>query len=318
MREQIVRRDQFMRVCEAMRAQIVERREDGGATTQPQERKNTQLSGTLLRSVFVCPTYAGRRFQRAVLGRRSYKLDVMGGHDGPVPPNCTLPCPQHSYSQPTDRSRAKAAIGRPRIGSTKKNTLEALGTLKPFLSLFRLPYLLIFIAIQVAQVYSTFNTQEVSRIFQNLCHPMAPIFPCFGKCRDIFTLFVHPEHPYKSIPTRSHSRHLYTHTANSKVHFNEVGSCLYIEVFSCPLGFTPLQIVLPFQMCNTQRRGYVLLLQMVLLGKSINTEHSRSVQNLCCPKYLCTFSCCLFVWSEPIRASPHVPILDISTLTLPT
>jgi hypothetical protein len=152
---------EFVRLCEH-RSSRGERMEGDDTALGTKEHAAVRYS---FASVFVCPTYAGRRFQRAVLYRRSYKLDVMGGHDGPVPPNCTLPCPQHSYSQPTDRSRAKAAIGRPRIGSTKKNTLEALGTLKPFLSLFRLPYLLIFIAIQVAQVYSTFNTQEVSRIF---------------------------------------------------------------------------------------------------------------------------------------------------------
>lgn len=252
--------------------------------TQLQERKNTQMSGTLLRTVFVCPTYAGRRLQRAVLDRRSQKLDVMGGHDGPVPPNYTLSCPRHSYSQPTYHNHVKAAIGRARIGSTKKNTLEALGTLKRFFFSLSFAVPLMFIAIQVAQVYSTFNTQEVSRNFQNLCRPMVPIFPCFGKCKDIFTLFVRPEHPYKSIPTRSHPRHLYTHTANFEVHFNKVGSCLCVEVFFCPLGFIPSQIFLPFQICNTQRIGYVLLLQMALLGKSTNMEHLRSVQNLCCPK----------------------------------
>ena len=52
---------------------------------------------------------------------------------------------------------------------------------------------------------------------------------------------------------------------------------LYVEVFSSPLGFIPLQIVLPFQICGIYRRGYVLLFQMALLRQPIDMEHSRSV-----------------------------------------
>lgn len=177
-----------------------------------------------MRSVFVCPTYAGRRFQRAALDRRSYKLDVVGGHDGPVPPNCTLPCPRHSYSQPTDRSRAKRAIGRPRIGSTKKNTLEALWTIKPFLFFLSFGVPSHFHSHSKWPKCTPHSTLKKCLEFSRICG--AQCSPYFHAPESVET-FSHysyvPEQTYKSIPTRSHSRHLYTHTANFKVQIQRSG-----------------------------------------------------------------------------------------------